>query len=274
MQPFGVIPILQDGDFSLAGRQIIYLWKLWLTQKESRAICRYIAEKYADQGTKLVPDPSDLKAAAKFSQWLSVENANWDAYASPLVNQKLFRKYVSFPIPTWVSLTERLGWKVLRRSSLLSMTCSTASMRSWIFTRLFSGSRSIWEAINSRWWIFIICHIRRSFLRLAMAISSRVVRMWMRGGRESLLEIPGRRLMFHSPASTDGIVAWIPEYLGYSGDKQRGGKCCFEGPRCTHWRNPVQNHVIYRWEILSARLRAINCACSFPLTRNVCGCCV
>jgi len=76
-QPFGVIPVLEDGDFTLY---------------ESRAIGYYLAAKYDDQGTKLIPDKNDLKANALFQQWMSVEVQDWDRYAAPLVLHKLFRK--------------------------------------------------------------------------------------------------------------------------------------------------------------------------------------
>jgi len=76
-QPFGQIPVLEDGDFRIF---------------ESRAICRYLAGKYADQGTKLIPDPTDLKASATFEQWASVELDNWNAFAYPIVVQKYFNK--------------------------------------------------------------------------------------------------------------------------------------------------------------------------------------
>eukprot|EP00246_Nothoceros_aenigmaticus_P017862 TRINITY_DN901_c0_g3_i1.p1 TRINITY_DN901_c0_g3~~TRINITY_DN901_c0_g3_i1.p1 ORF type:complete len:252 (+),score=40.34 TRINITY_DN901_c0_g3_i1:64-756(+) len=57
--PFGQIPCLEDGDVTLF---------------ESRAIARYIADKYAGQGADLYP-----KAAAKralVDQWMEVE-AHW-----------------------------------------------------------------------------------------------------------------------------------------------------------------------------------------------------
>lgn len=58
---------------------------------ESRAICYYIASKYADQGVKLLPDPTDLQGNATFQKWASVEKDNWDHYASPMVFEKIFK---------------------------------------------------------------------------------------------------------------------------------------------------------------------------------------
>jgi len=74
-QPFGQIPVLEEGDFRLY---------------ESRAISRYLAAKYADKGTKLLPEPTDLKAVAKLEQWFSVELDNYDHFAHDIVEQKLF----------------------------------------------------------------------------------------------------------------------------------------------------------------------------------------
>lgn len=58
-------------------------------------MCRYIAEKYADQGTKLTPARGDLKAQALFDQWASVETFNWETYAVQIVTQKLFNKCIA-----------------------------------------------------------------------------------------------------------------------------------------------------------------------------------
>jgi glutathione S-transferase len=48
---------------------------------ESRAICRYLAEKYADKGTALVP--MHLKEKALFEQAASFEFANFHPHAMP-----------------------------------------------------------------------------------------------------------------------------------------------------------------------------------------------
>ena len=56
---------------------------------ESRAISRYIATKYADQGTPLIP--TDPKARALFEQAASIETSNFDPYASGIFFQKLLK---------------------------------------------------------------------------------------------------------------------------------------------------------------------------------------
>ncbi|KAG6843434.1 hypothetical protein H0H93_001051, partial [Arthromyces matolae] len=75
-QPFGQIPVLDDEGFVLF---------------ESRAICRYIATKYADQGTKLIP--TEPKANALFEQAASIEQSNFDAFAAPAVYENVFKKW-------------------------------------------------------------------------------------------------------------------------------------------------------------------------------------
>ncbi|KAG9032901.1 hypothetical protein FRB95_000835, partial [Tulasnella sp. JGI-2019a] len=71
-QPFGQIPYLDENGF------ILY---------ESRAIARYLATKYADQGTRLLPDPTDLKAMALLDQSLSVETSNFDPSVSAITRE-------------------------------------------------------------------------------------------------------------------------------------------------------------------------------------------
>ncbi|KAG6840451.1 hypothetical protein C0991_006627 [Blastosporella zonata] len=75
-QPFGQIPYIDDDGF------VLY---------ESRAICRYIATKYAEQGTKLIP--TDLKENALFEQAASSEQSNFDSAASAAVYENVFKAY-------------------------------------------------------------------------------------------------------------------------------------------------------------------------------------
>lgn len=53
LQPFGKVPVLEDDGYFVF---------------ESRAMCRYIARKYADQGTKLMPAEGEIKAYGLFEQ--------------------------------------------------------------------------------------------------------------------------------------------------------------------------------------------------------------
>ncbi|THU84199.1 glutathione S-transferase [Dendrothele bispora CBS 962.96] len=62
---------------------------------ESRAIARYLEAKYPNQGPKLAPSPSDVKATALFEQAASVELSDFDPFASKaayeaIINPVLF----------------------------------------------------------------------------------------------------------------------------------------------------------------------------------------
>ncbi|KAF9231918.1 glutathione S-transferase [Melanogaster broomeanus] len=76
-QPFGQIPYIDDDGF------ILY---------ESRAICRYLIEKYPTQGT-LGLIPTDPQAEALFEQAASIEITNFDALAGSLMEEKVFKPF-------------------------------------------------------------------------------------------------------------------------------------------------------------------------------------
>ncbi len=55
---------------------------------ESRAICKYIAVKYQQPGTTLVPPASDLEATALFDQAMLTEISHYEKHISVLVWEK------------------------------------------------------------------------------------------------------------------------------------------------------------------------------------------
>ncbi|GLJ52556.1 hypothetical protein SUGI_1118410 [Cryptomeria japonica] len=80
LQPFGKVPAVQDGN---------------LTLFESRAIIRYYAEKYAEQGTCLLG--KTLEEKALIEQWLEVEGQNFCPHSYALINQLVFAPRVNAP---------------------------------------------------------------------------------------------------------------------------------------------------------------------------------
>lgn len=72
LNPFGKVPAIQDGDLILF---------------ESRAIVKYLAEKYKDQGTDLMG--STLSKQAMVDQWCEVESQSFAPSCSIVVFQIL-----------------------------------------------------------------------------------------------------------------------------------------------------------------------------------------
>jgi len=61
---------------------------------ESRAIAIYIATKYANQGTPLVPEPTDLVGQALLNQAISAELSNFNIWALLALTENVFKPYV------------------------------------------------------------------------------------------------------------------------------------------------------------------------------------
>ncbi|PIA38509.1 hypothetical protein AQUCO_02700010v1 [Aquilegia coerulea] len=74
-QPFGQIPVLEDGD---------------LTLFESRAIAKYVAYKYKDQGTDLLRH-ENVKVSALVLVWTEVESQQYNPPISTLVYELLIK---------------------------------------------------------------------------------------------------------------------------------------------------------------------------------------
>ncbi|KAJ4491268.1 glutathione S-transferase III [Lentinula edodes] len=100
MQPWGLLPVLEDDNG----------FRLY----ESRAICRYIAEKYADQGTQLIPTPTDFEARGLFEQGLAMEAGTVDPCVFAALNEKLFK-----PFKSGLSCDDELYTVLLKRVELV-----------------------------------------------------------------------------------------------------------------------------------------------------------
>ncbi|OVA04856.1 Glutathione S-transferase [Macleaya cordata] len=97
LQPFGVVPVIQDGDFMLY---------------ESRAIIRYYAEKYKTQGTDLLGKTVEERGVVE--QWLEVEGQNYQPPIYNLVLHLIFHPKMGLPTDEklMIESEEKLG-KVL-----------------------------------------------------------------------------------------------------------------------------------------------------------------
>ncbi|CAK7356946.1 unnamed protein product [Dovyalis caffra] len=80
LQPFGELPVIQDGDYTLY---------------ESRAIIRYYAEKYKSQGTDLLGKTIEERGLVE--QWLEVEAHNYHPHVYNLTIHILFAPVLGFP---------------------------------------------------------------------------------------------------------------------------------------------------------------------------------
>ncbi|KAI0092245.1 glutathione transferase [Irpex rosettiformis] len=107
-QPFGQIPYTDDDGFILF---------------ETRAICKYVAAKWRDQGSPLLPDHNDLKATALFDQALSIEYSNFDPIVIEILMEKMYKAKFLGQEPDQAKLAasmEKLGGKLEGYEAILS----------------------------------------------------------------------------------------------------------------------------------------------------------
>ncbi|KAJ8505225.1 hypothetical protein OPV22_006111 [Ensete ventricosum] len=101
LQPFGQVPAFQDEHATLF---------------ESRAICRYICDKYADRGNKNLLGRNGAGPAerAQVEQWLEAESQSFNPPSSALVFQLAFAPRMGLPQdPAAVELNQAKLAKVL-----------------------------------------------------------------------------------------------------------------------------------------------------------------
>ncbi|XP_008229577.1 PREDICTED: glutathione S-transferase F9-like [Prunus mume] len=80
LEPFGQVPVIQDGDYTLY---------------ESRAIMRYYAEKFKSQGTELLGKTVEERGLVE--QWLEVEALRFHPPVYKLVVHILLASALGFP---------------------------------------------------------------------------------------------------------------------------------------------------------------------------------
>ena len=93
-QPFGQVPYVVSRSSYRWEHIISYHLKFIQDDDgfviyESRAVCHYIATKYADQGTPLLP--TELKANTLFHQAASIEAFHFDGLAIAAVNEHMYK---------------------------------------------------------------------------------------------------------------------------------------------------------------------------------------
>ncbi|KAJ0237188.1 Glutathione S-transferase F11 [Hirschfeldia incana] len=143
-QPFGQVPAIEDGDLKLF---------------ESRAIARYYATKYADQGTDLLGKTLEQRAIVE--QWMEVEANYFNVVVLPLVinivftpnydaalveelkvkfekildvyeNQLATNRYLAGPEFTLADLTHMPGMRyIMNEAGLGSMVTSRENVNRW-----------------------------------------------------------------------------------------------------------------------------------------------
>ncbi|RVX20514.1 Glutathione S-transferase F13 [Vitis vinifera] len=117
--PFGQIPVLEDGDFTLF---------------ESRAITAYLAEKYKETGCDLLRH-NDLKEAALVKVWLEVESQHY----YPAIYQIV---YQFFALPLQGKTADQaiidVNLEKLGKTPWASLINSRPNVKAW------------WEDISSR----------------------------------------------------------------------------------------------------------------------------
>ncbi|KAJ4053405.1 hypothetical protein NW756_010311 [Fusarium oxysporum] len=84
INPFGAVPCLQDHSHDPV-----------LVLTESRAIARYLTDRYGGPDNKLIPDGGVAKA--KFEEAASIELTSFDAVANPLAFEAYFKPWVALP---------------------------------------------------------------------------------------------------------------------------------------------------------------------------------
>ncbi|RGB25676.1 putative glutathione S-transferase [Rhizophagus diaphanus] len=147
--PFGKIPVLIDDGFK------IY---------ESRAIIRYLVNKYQGKKNSTILIPTDVQKAGLVEQFISVESSYYDEAVHKLVAQEVFTKFHGkTPDPEIVKEARvEIGKvldvyeKLLEGKDYLTGEFSLADISHYPYTyySISSGHGDLWEKRPNvaRWW--------------------------------------------------------------------------------------------------------------------------
>ncbi|KAJ7618756.1 glutathione S-transferase [Roridomyces roridus] len=99
LQPWGQVPVIDEDGFILF---------------ESRAICRYLAQKYESQGTPLMPAVDDVEGRALFEQAAAVEISHFHLHAWTIYFEGMgkARKGLEKDQAVWERAVEELSRKL------------------------------------------------------------------------------------------------------------------------------------------------------------------
>ncbi|CAN6571278.1 unnamed protein product [Malus baccata var. baccata] len=222
LQPFGQVPVIQDGDYTLY---------------ESRAIIRYYAEKYKSQGTDLLGKTIEERGLVE--QWLEVEASNYHPPLDNLVMHILFASALGFPSdPKIIQESEEKLGKVLdiyeerlsKSKYLAGDFFSLADLSHLPFTHYLANSMgkeymirdrkhvsAWWDDISSRpSWKKFVNIINQSEKYKSQGTNLLGKKIEERGLMEQWLEVQAHN--FHSPSYNMVLHIFFALVLGFPSD--------------------------------------------------------
>jgi hypothetical protein len=147
MHPFGQVPVIVSFAFQVHFSVVAMTDHFGAGRRrlESRAICRYLAEKYAEQGTPLYP--KGLKKRALVEQAASVESANFQPAILKVGMEAMGKLCVPPGFPPGSHGMINPGAAVSPSTRPYSQRQRPSCPRNWLCTRSSSTNTSSWRGM-------------------------------------------------------------------------------------------------------------------------------